>query len=84
MSNDEPRGRMADAFVGKSIAEYEGDESTDEALIKPATLQEALDDVAVQAASGGYRGKKLRVVYVEFVPENPHLKEISVIATPGA
>jgi hypothetical protein len=65
-------GRRADAFVGISFAEGE----------KPATLDEALRDAAEQAGDG-YIDRNLRVLDIEFVPGNPHIKELRVMVTPG-
>ncbi len=81
MSDVESEGRRAIAFLGKSKAEYEGEEETDAALVKQATLEEALQDLAVQALAGGV--ETVRVVSIEFKPGNPHVKEVGIIGTPG-
>ena len=84
MNSEKPQGgRRAVAFLGESKAVYEGELETDETLVKPATLEEALDDAAKQAVADGYKDKPLRVVSIKFIPTNPHIKEVSVIATPG-
>ena len=79
----ESRGRRADdAFLGVSKAVYrEGEPETDETLVKPATLEEALQDLAVQAHAGGV--EKVRVVSIELRAGNPHIKEFSVIGSGG-
>jgi len=68
-----PTGRTAVAFLGISIAEGE----------KHATLEEALHDAAEQAGNS-FIDRTLRVVHIEFIPGNPHIKEVKVIVTPGA
>lgn len=75
MNGEETRGRRAVAFLGESIS--------DESLDKYATLEEALHDAAEQAAAGGYIGRELKVVSIEFTPGNPHVKELKIIVTPG-
>ena len=81
MSDVEAGGRRTVAFLGKSKAEYEGEEETDQALRKHATLEEALQDLAVQALAGGV--ENVRVVSIEFKAGNPHIKEIGATGTPG-
>ena len=82
MSYVEPGGRRAAPFLGESKAEYrEGEPETDETLVKPATLEEALQDLAVQAHAGGV--EKVRVVSIELRAGNPHIKEFSVIGSGG-
>lgn len=80
MNSEAPRGRRAVAFVGESKAEYEGESKTDETLVKPATLEEALQDLAVQALADGV--EHVRVVSIEIRAGNPHIKEVSVTGTP--
>ncbi|MDH4103055.1 MAG: hypothetical protein OEW52_03030 [Thermoleophilia bacterium] len=65
------------AFLGESKAVYRGEE-----LVKPATLEEALDDAAHQAYAGGV--EDVHVVQIAFTAGNPHIKELRVIVTPGA
>lgn len=82
MSNgEETEGRREVAFLGESKAEYqEGLEGTDEGLVKEASLEEALHDLAVQAKHGGV--DRIRVVSIEITPGNPHIKEVSAVGTP--
>ena len=82
MNSEKPQGgRRAVAFLGESKAVYEGELETDETLVKPATLEEALQDLAVQAHAGGV--EKVRVVSIELRAGNPHIKEFSVIGSGG-
>jgi hypothetical protein len=78
MSTEAPTGRTAVAFLGVSVAEPAAQGQP----VKHATLEEALHDAAEQAGNA-YIGKCLRVVDIEFVPGNPHIKELKVIVTPG-
>ena len=80
MNGKGTQGRRAVAFLGKSEAVYEG-EPADATLVKPATLEEALQDLAVQALAD--RVENVRVVSIEFRAGNPHIKEVSVTGTPG-
>jgi hypothetical protein len=81
MNGKGTQGRRAVAFLGKSEAVYREGEETDETLVKPATLEEALQDAAVQALADGY--ENVRVVCIEFKAGNPHIKEVSVTGTPA-
>jgi hypothetical protein len=77
MSNGEEQ-----TFLGVSKAVYrEGQEGTDEGLVKEASLQEALHDLAVNAKHGG--AERIRVVSIDITPGNPHIKEVSAVGTPS-
>jgi hypothetical protein len=81
VSNGETQGRQEVAFVGESKAVYrEGQEGTDDGLVKEASLEEALHNLAVVAKHGGV--EKIRVVSIEITPGNPHIKEVSAVGTP--
>jgi hypothetical protein len=81
MNSEVPRGRREVAFRGESRAEYEGELETDETLVKSATLEEALQDLAAQALADGY--ENIRVASIAIRGGNPHIKEVSVVGTPG-
>lgn len=68
-------------FVGRSVVEYkEGTtEERDEDVAKPATLEEALLNVAVEAREHGV--EDVRILYLEVKVGNPHIKEIAAIGT---
>ena len=69
---EEIRGHEIDAFVGIS----EGTEG------EPATLEKAIHDAALQAATD-FAGKPMNVVSIEFTAGNPHITQYKVIAAPG-
>jgi hypothetical protein len=66
-----PDGRTVPAYVGIS----EGSED------KPATLEEAIHDAAIQAVEGGHGEVPLNVVTIELVAHNPHIKAYKVVIT---
>ncbi|HEX2345405.1 MAG TPA: hypothetical protein VHI12_02360 [Gaiellaceae bacterium] len=82
MSPPEPGGRQVKAVLGISRAEYrEGatPPEKDEDVVKHATLEEAFQDLAVQARAAGL--ENVRVVSIELQAGNPHIKEIGVTGT---
>ena len=75
-------GRRVIAVLGESKAEYrEGatEPMTDDDVVKHATLEEAFQDLAVQARAAGL--ENVRVVSIELQTGNPHIKEIGVTGT---
>ncbi|HEX4745775.1 MAG TPA: hypothetical protein VFU99_02735 [Gaiellaceae bacterium] len=73
MSDQTIRGHETIAWIGLS---GEGSEA------QPATLEEAIHDVALQAAKT-HRGKPIRVVEIEFIADNPHITQYRVKGVPG-
>jgi hypothetical protein len=67
------RGHTIEAFVGIS----DGTENA------PATLEKAIHDAALQAASAGLAEMPMQVVQIEFTAHNPHITQYKVIASPG-
>jgi hypothetical protein len=73
MSNEDIHGHTIEAFVGIS----DGTENA------PATLEKAIHDAALQAASAGLAETPMQVVQIEFTAHNPHITQYKVIASPG-
>jgi hypothetical protein len=73
MNDEEIRGHTIEDFVGIST----GTENA------PATLEKAIHDAALQAASAGLADTAMQVVYIEFTAHNPHITQYKVIASPG-
>lgn len=82
MSGGESDGRRGVVFLGESKAEYQdgATEGTDETLVKPATMEEAVHDLGVQARRGGF--ETVRIVSIEITTGNPHIKEVSLLGAP--
>jgi ABC-type phosphate/phosphonate transport system substrate-binding protein len=50
---------------------------------KPATLEEAIHDAALQAVADGQADVRFNVVSIEFAAHNPHITAYRVVITPG-
>ena len=77
-----PEGLRVIAILGESRTEYRDGASEpmkDEDVVKHATLEEAFQDLAVQARAAGL--ETIQVVSIEVKAGNPHIKEIGVTGT---
>ena len=72
MSEHTIRGHETIAWIGLS---GEGSEA------EPATLEDAIHDLALQAAKT-HLGKPIKVVEIEFIAGNPHITQYKVKGVP--
>jgi hypothetical protein len=72
---------MSEAIRGHESVSWVGisEERSEE---EGATLEEAIHDVALQAAKT-HHGKPIKIVDIEFIAHNPHITQYKVKAVPG-
>ena len=71
--SETPKGQQSVSWVGISEAESEE---------RPATLEDAIHDAALQAAQT-HAELPIKVVDIEFTAHNPHITQYKVKAVPG-